>query len=90
MARSLHYDARYRESALLADGTRANLRLIRPDDRERLAKAFANLSGETRVARFHTSKQRLTERELEVPDRDRSGGPLRHWRRGSGKRWLRR
>jgi acyl-CoA synthetase (NDP forming)/RimJ/RimL family protein N-acetyltransferase len=81
MARDwMHYAA----EGILRDGTSVHLRAIRPDDRERLASAFAQLSPESVYLRFFRAKQRLTETELtsftELDFRQRVGlfATLRH------------
>jgi RimJ/RimL family protein N-acetyltransferase len=45
-------------------GERVAFRYIRPDDKERLAEAFASLSPESQYKRFLTSKPRLTASDL--------------------------
>lgn len=54
----------YREIVKLPSGERVVLRLIRPEDRERLAEGFAHLSLETRYYRFFAAKERLSPSEL--------------------------
>ncbi len=49
----------------LKDGTRARLRAIRSDDKERLREAFRNLEPATVYTRFFGYKKSLTDRELE-------------------------
>ena len=58
------FDADYVEDAVLRDGTRVRLRLIRPDDKERLRAGFAKLSPESRYLRFFAPKESLTDAEL--------------------------
>jgi GNAT superfamily N-acetyltransferase len=48
----------------LSDGTRVELRFIRPDDRAELAAAFARLSPKARYQRFLAVKNELDERTL--------------------------
>lgn len=48
----------------LRDGQRVRLRLIRPDDRERLREGFERLGPESRYARFLIGKSSLSEYEL--------------------------
>jgi RimJ/RimL family protein N-acetyltransferase len=48
----------------LADGTRLEVRPIRPDDKPRLERAFSLLSDASILQRFLTPKPRLTTREL--------------------------
>jgi RimJ/RimL family protein N-acetyltransferase len=50
---------------VLRDGTRALLRPIRPEDRERLARGLAEVSPETRYLRFHAPVRRLTDQQLD-------------------------
>jgi GNAT superfamily N-acetyltransferase len=54
----------YREDVALRDGTRVRLRLIRPDDKERLRAGFARLSPESRYLRFFAPKHQLSDAEL--------------------------
>jgi GNAT superfamily N-acetyltransferase len=48
----------------LRDGTRALVRPIRPDDKERLQKGLQLLSPRSRYLRFHTPVDHLTEAQL--------------------------
>lgn len=48
----------------LRDGTRALVRPIRPDDKERIAEGLARLSPESRYRRFLRAVTTLNEREL--------------------------
>jgi RimJ/RimL family protein N-acetyltransferase len=57
----VRYDANYRETQSLADGTVVTLRCILPEDRERLARAFQQLSKETRYRRFLADMPVMTE-----------------------------
>lgn len=54
----------YVEDLELRDGSRARLRLIHPDDKQRLVAGLARLSPQSRYLRFFTSKDRLTDAEL--------------------------
>jgi GNAT superfamily N-acetyltransferase len=54
----------YSEDAVLSDGTAVRLRLIRPDDKERIREGFARLSPTSRYRRFFSAKQTLTDAEL--------------------------
>lgn len=54
----------YAEHAVLRDGTRVVLRLIRPDDREVLRAGFDRLSPASRYARFLAPKTSLSDDEL--------------------------
>lgn len=58
------FDADWRETATLADGTPVVLRLVRPDDRDLLRAGFGRLSADSRYRRFFTAKQELTDAEL--------------------------
>ena len=49
---------------MLKDGTAVRLRLIRPDDKDRLRAGFARLSPESRYLRFFVPKSTLTDAEL--------------------------
>lgn len=49
----------------LRDGTDVLLRQIRPDDRERLAAGFAQLSPASRYLRFHSAIDALSEEQLD-------------------------
>jgi GNAT superfamily N-acetyltransferase len=60
----LEYDERYREKVVLEDGTRATLRLIRPDDKALMLAAWERLSPESRYRRFFAAKANLTDAEL--------------------------
>jgi RimJ/RimL family protein N-acetyltransferase len=48
----------------LRDGSRALVRPIRPEDRERLRDGLARLSPRTRYLRFHSPVRRLSEEQL--------------------------
>jgi GNAT superfamily N-acetyltransferase len=52
------------QRVVLADGTAAEVRAIRPEDRSELAREFGRLSPASRYARFLGSKQELGEAEL--------------------------
>ena len=60
--------------AVLSDGTRVEVRSLRAEDRDELARAFARLSPASRYARFLGSKRELDDEELrfltEVDGRD--------------------
>jgi GNAT superfamily N-acetyltransferase len=60
----MHFDADYCERARLRDGREVVLRLVRPDDKERLHRGFLALSPESRYRRFFTIKSDLTDEEL--------------------------
>jgi GNAT superfamily N-acetyltransferase len=48
----------------LADGTKAWIRAVQPDDKALLARGFDELSPESRYLRFFTQKRELTEHEM--------------------------
>jgi GNAT superfamily N-acetyltransferase len=58
------FDADYRERATLRDGTAVVLRLVRPDDKDLLARGFERMSPHSRYLRFFTPKPCLTDDEL--------------------------
>jgi GNAT superfamily N-acetyltransferase len=60
----LRFDASYAEEVELKDGTRARLRLLRPDDKERLKHGFELMSPRSRFLRFFTHKESLSDEEL--------------------------
>lgn len=49
---------------VLRDGTRARIRPIRPDDKDRLREGLKQLSPRSRYLRFHAPVDRLTEAQL--------------------------
>lgn len=59
-----HFDREYRERAKLEDGTPVLLRVVCPEDRERLRSGFDRLSAESRYLRFMGRKSQLSEAEL--------------------------
>lgn len=58
------FDASYRETAVLRDGSRVTLRLVRPDDKALLRRGFERLSPESRYRRFLSAKTELSDAEL--------------------------
>ena len=58
------YTAAYIEDAVLRDGTRVRLRLIRPEDKAALRAGFEKLSPASRYLRFFAPKDTLTDTEL--------------------------
>jgi GNAT superfamily N-acetyltransferase len=58
------YDVPWRDAAVLADGTRVTLRLVRPEDKALLREGFRRLSSTSRYLRFFTAKRELTDAEL--------------------------
>lgn len=61
----MRFDGEYRERATLQDGRRVILRLLRPSDRDKLARGFYELSEEGRYRRFLSAKPRLSNAELD-------------------------
>lgn len=59
-----HFSAEYAEDVALRDGTIVRLRLVAPDDKERLRVGFEQLSPESRYARFLGAKDSLSDDEL--------------------------
>ena len=64
MIRRHTYNPEYRETAEIKDGRQVLLRMVRPEDRERLSRGFERLSPQSRYRRFFTSKSALSEDEL--------------------------
>ena len=62
--RQYRFGDSYQETVRLSDGQRVQLRPIRASDKEMLLEGFEKLSPESRYARFMTSKNGLTDREL--------------------------
>jgi acetyltransferase len=58
------FTADYAERVTLRDGKVAWLRLVTPEDKERLRRGFESWSQESRYARFFSAKTRLTDDEL--------------------------
>jgi len=65
MSGTLVYDEAYREVALLDDGSKVRLRLIRPDDKRLMLDAWERLSPESRYRRFFSAKTSLSNAELQ-------------------------
>jgi len=61
---SLRFDDDWREDRTLEDGARIRLRLLRPDDRQRVADGFASLSPESRFMRCLRARNDLSPAEL--------------------------
>lgn len=59
------FDDAWQEQVVLKDGTSIVMRLLRPGDRQLLARGFERLSHESRVRRFLMDKDHLTEAELD-------------------------
>jgi GNAT superfamily N-acetyltransferase len=64
VAQPLQFDTGYRETMHLADGTAVRLRLLRPDDRQRLQQGFEHLSSASRHNRFMGAKSSISDAEL--------------------------
>src|SRR5262249_26789271 len=58
------FDASYRETLELRDGSTVELRPIRPEDKPIFLDGFARLTPESRYLRFFTGKDHLTDAEL--------------------------
>ncbi len=58
------FDSRWHERAVLSDGRKIELRLLRPEDAPLLAEGFEKLSPESRYRRFHGTRGNLTPDEL--------------------------
>ena len=58
------FTADYVERATLRDGTSVMLRLVAPEDKALLRRSFEDWSEESRYARFHAPKSKLSEEEL--------------------------
>jgi RimJ/RimL family protein N-acetyltransferase len=56
----------YRVDHKLKDGTAVTIRAIRPDDKNRMVKAFKNLEPESIYTRFFGFKSELTDEELKT------------------------
>ena len=59
-----YFTADYVERATLRNGTPVLLRLVVPEDKELLREGFEKWSNESRYARFHAAKTKLTDEEL--------------------------
>ena len=64
MSKQLMIDADYSEHLTLGSGDTISLRLIRPSDKEKMLRAFEELSDASRYKRFFGAKHRLTEEDL--------------------------
>jgi len=56
--------AEYQQQIILLDGSKALLRLIQPEDRNRIIRFYNRLSPETRFLRYQYAKGDLTEGDL--------------------------
>lgn len=59
-----HFDAAWHEEVVLRDGTRVQLRMVRPEDKGLLSRGFQRLSPDSRYRRFLAPRGSLSEREL--------------------------
>jgi GNAT superfamily N-acetyltransferase len=64
MGNYMQFNDYYREQIPLKNDSQIRLRLIRPDDKKHMVKAFESLSTASRYKRFFGTKKVLTEREL--------------------------
>lgn len=64
-ARERFFTPAYLERATLRDGSRVELRLLMPSDRDRLREGFERLSTESRYSRFLGPKTALSDDELD-------------------------
>lgn len=64
MSRRLMIDSAYCDRITLKSGEAVCLRLVRPSDKERMLRAFAELSEPSRHKRFFGVKQQLTDNDL--------------------------
>lgn len=60
----VHDDARFSQPATLRDGTPVTIRMMRPDDRDRLVAAFAKLDRQSVYTRFFSYRNELPEGPL--------------------------
>ncbi len=60
----MQFDAAYVEEIALKDGSRARVRLVRPEDKAMMARGFELLSPHSRYLRFFTHKDSLSDSEL--------------------------
>jgi GNAT superfamily N-acetyltransferase len=64
MSQSRTFSLDYLEHAVLGDGTKVRLRLVRPEDKDVLRAGFDHWSAASRYSRFLTPKASLTDDEL--------------------------
>jgi GNAT superfamily N-acetyltransferase len=69
----MRIDDQWAERATLDDGRPVDLRMVRPSDRETIARGFARLSERSRYARFLSARAALTPRELDYLVSDLDG-----------------
>ena len=60
----VRFDDQYHETAVLRDGARVTLRVVRPDDKALLRRGFERLSPASRYRRFLATKSYLSDAEL--------------------------
>ena len=65
MKTTLKFTEQYHEQVCLPGGKKILLRLVRPEDKERLQNGFGKLSSHSRYKRFFSTKQSLTNAELD-------------------------
>jgi len=63
-AKKLRFERRYRELTRLSDGTKVEVRLLKPSDKEGLRKGLDRLSPNSRYLRFFAPKSHLSDTEL--------------------------
>lgn len=61
---SHRFDECYQEDAVLTDGTRIHMRLVRADDKALMREAWDRVSSESRYRRFLCAKSALSDAEL--------------------------
>ena len=61
----MRFDASFSARHVLADGTAVTLRLMRPGDRDEIARQFARMSPDSRYRRFFSGIQELSPEMLE-------------------------
>lgn len=64
MSNSMKFNDNYSEHVSLQTASQIRLRLIRPDDKKHMVKAFEHLSSASRYKRFFGTKKSLSENEL--------------------------
>lgn len=64
MSKQLMIDPEYSDRITLSSGETVSLRLIRPSDKEKMLRAFSELSDASRYKRFFGAKHTLTESDL--------------------------
>lgn len=64
MAKKMEFNDQYSEQVQLITGTQIRLRLVQPDDKQHLVKAFEHISSSSRYMRFLGTKNLLSEGDL--------------------------